>query len=420
MPPPAATGAPERRRGRSPRPPLPRGFGTIWTTVALDLVGFGIVLPVLPLYARRYHASAFTAGALVAAFSLAQLLASPVWGRVSDRIGRKPVLIVSLAGTAVGSLLTGLAGGLPLLFIGRLVDGASGASVSVAQASAADLAPPDQRARLFGLLGAAFGIGFVLGPAIGGALAPIDPRLPFFAAAAVAGLNAVVAVRRLPETRPAAPPIEAVAPARRAAWRAPGVVSLIAVSFLSLIAFSAFEGTFALFGQRRLDLHESSTYVVFFIIGVLIAVVEVGLVHPAVSRFGERGALQIGLVLNAAGLAILPAVHSRWWLAPSLILLTAGQGLVTPTLSSTVAGQVGHRDRGTVLGVQQSAGGLARVIGPAIGGLVFGHLGVGLPYAGGAVLVAAAAVGLALSPRPEPVAGEPTPDDDAPRERPIA
>src|SRR5438270_5773618 len=151
------------RRSRSS---LPAGFGTIWTTVALDLVGFGIVLPILPLYARRYHATPATAGVLVAAFSLAQFIGSPLWGRASDRIGRKPILIVSLVGTALGSLLTGLAGGLPLLFAGRLIDGASGGSVSVAQAAVADLAEPSQRARLLGLLGAAFGLGFVLGPAI--------------------------------------------------------------------------------------------------------------------------------------------------------------------------------------------------------------------------------------------------------------
>jgi DHA1 family tetracycline resistance protein-like MFS transporter len=414
------TRAPSRR---SARPPLPKGFGTIWTTVALDLVGFGIVLPILPLYAKRYHASAFTAGALVASFSLAQLIASPFWGRVSDRFGRKPVLIVSLVGTAIGSLFTGLAAGLPLLFIGRLVDGASGASVSVAQASVADLAQPDQRARLFGLLGAAFGLGFVLGPAIGGVLAPIDPRLPFFAAAAIAGINALVAVRRLPETRPASrQPAERVSAGVTPVWRMPAVLTLIGVSFLSLVAFSAFEGTFSLFGASRLHFRESSTYVVFFVIGVLIAVIEVGLVHPAVARFGERGALQLGLVCNAAGLAILPAVHSRWWLAPSLLLLTAGQGLVTPTLSSTVAGQVEHRRRGEVLGVQQSAGGLARVLGPSLGGLLFGSVGAGAPYAVGAVLVACAALALALSPRPiaPDAPGEPTPDDDAPQERPIA
>jgi DHA1 family tetracycline resistance protein-like MFS transporter len=390
----AGTSPRSTRRGRE-RAPLPKGFGTIWTTVALDLVGFGIVLPVLPLYARRYHASPFVAGCLVAAFSLAQLIASPFWGRVSDRIGRKPVLIVSLFGTAIGSLCTGLAGGLALLFIGRLIDGASGASVSVAQASAADLAAPSERARVFGLLGAAFGVGFILGPALGGALAPIDPRLPFLVAAAVAGINAVVAIRRLPETRATTTD----RPARTRAWAAPDVLAMMGVSFLSLVAFSAFEGTFSLFGQRRLGLHLTSTYLVFLVIGVLIAIVEVGMVHPAVAYLGERGSLQLGLILNALGLAVLPIVHSLWALAPSLVLLTAGEGLITPTLSSVVAGQVGERERGEVLGVQQSAGGLARVIGPALGGLAFGRLGVGWPYGAGAVLVVVASIALAVAPR---------------------
>ena len=385
-----------RRRSGRERTPLPPGFGVIWTTVALDLVGFGIVLPVLPLYARRYHASAGVAGALVAAFSLAQLLASPLWGRVSDRVGRKPVLLVSLFGTAVGSLLTGLAGALPLLFIGRLVDGASGASVSVAQASVADVAEPQQRPRLFGLLGAAFGLGFVLGPAIGGALSPISPRLPFFVAAAIATVNGLVAIRRLPETR-AARDVADGAGSRPAKWRSPGLIPLLSVAFLSLVAFSAFEGTFALFGDRRLGLHQSSIYVVFTVIGVLIAVDQVLLVHPVVARVGERRALGIGLGLNALGLATLPFVHARWELAPALVLLTAGQGLVTPTLSATVAGRVGADDRGRILGVQQSAGGLARVVGPAVGGLAFGRIGIWTPYAGGAALVALAAIVLSRS-----------------------
>ena len=147
------------------REPLPAGFATVWTSVAVDLVGFGIVFPLLPLYARRFGAGAATVGALFASFSVAQLLFAPVWGRLSDRVGRKPVLVLSLAGTAVGSLMTGLAGSLPLLFAGRIVDGMSGASVSVAHATVADVAPPAQRARLFGLLGAAFGVGFVAGPA---------------------------------------------------------------------------------------------------------------------------------------------------------------------------------------------------------------------------------------------------------------
>jgi multidrug resistance protein len=386
------------------RAALPPGFGTVWVTVAIDLIGFGIVLPVLPLYARRYHASPAVAASLVAAFSLAQLVMSPIWGRLSDRIGRKPVLIVSLAGTAVGSLLTGLAMGLPLLFAGRIVDGASGASVSVAHASVADMASPVERARLFGLLGAAFGLGFVLGPAIGGALSPIDPRLPFLVAAAIAGVNALVAVRRLPETHPHARRT-ARADRRTGAWRTPPVPTLIAVSFLSLVAFSAFEGTFSLFTHQRLGFGESATYVVFVVVGVLIAAVEIGLVHPAVSRYGERGTLQIGLVLNALGLALLPAVHSRWWLLPSLVLLTCGEGLIAPTLSSTVAGAVDQRARGEVLGVQQAAGGMARVVGPALGGVIFGAIGAGAPYAGGAAVVGLAALALAVARTPTTPAG---------------
>src|SRR5256714_14234825 len=173
-------------RSRGPRQPLPAGFGTIWTTVAVDLVGFGVVLPLLPLYAERFHASAFTVGAMFASFSVAQLLFAPVWGRISDRIGRKPVLILSLAGTAAGTLLTGLAGSLALLFVGRIVDGVSGASVSVAHAAVADVAPPEQRARLFGLLGAAFGGGFVAGPALGARAAVAGRPGPFRLSAGIA------------------------------------------------------------------------------------------------------------------------------------------------------------------------------------------------------------------------------------------
>src|SRR5438477_9294980 len=254
-------------RSRTRRQPLPPGFGTIWTTVAVDLVGFGVVLPLLPLYATRFHASAFTIGALFASFSIAQLIFAPVWGRVSDRVGRKPVLILSLAGTAAGTLLTGLAGSMVLLFAGRIVDGVSGASVSVAHAAVADVAAPRERARLFGLLGAAFGVGFVAGPAVGGLAALVDGRLPFFVAAAIAGINALVALRRLPETNrrragvAATPPwtpqtgledevvvldddADQPPPARRSLPR------LLVVAFVSLVAFSAFEVTFPLFGHE--------------------------------------------------------------------------------------------------------------------------------------------------------------------------
>jgi len=420
-----------RRSAERKRAPLPAGFATIWSTVAIDLVGFGIILPVLPLYAERYGASPATIGALLASFSVAQLLFAPVWGAVSDRIGRRPVLVVSLVGTAVGSLVTGLAGSLPLLFAGRLLDGASGASVSVAQASAADLAGPDQRARLFGLLGAAFGVGFVAGPAIGSLAALVDARLPFFVAAALAGINALVATRRLPETNPR----HISAPADRPMAVADGfgaegmggldpgaavadpltegpplgvsdsggarrlrLVRLMAVAFGSLVAFSAFEATFALFGERRLGFGLASTGAVFTGIGLLLALVEGGLVHPAVHRLGEIRTLRLALVVNAVGLLLLSAVHSWWLLVPALVALVLGQGLATPSLTAATASLASERRRGGILGLQQSAGGLARVIGPLLGGLAFQHVGVPAPYLAGAAVMLLCAVALTRVP----------------------
>ncbi|HEX3393154.1 MAG TPA: MFS transporter [Acidimicrobiales bacterium] len=415
--------SPERKRA-----PLPAGFGTIWSTVAIDLVGFGIILPVLPLYAERYGASPATIGLLLASFSIAQLLLAPVWGAVSDRVGRKPVLVLSLAGTAVGSLVTGLAGALPLLFVGRLLDGASGASVSVAQASAADLAGPGQRARLFGLLGAAFGVGFVAGPALGSLAALVDPRLPFFVAAALAGMNAVVATRRLPETNPRHVSARAERPVavadgigaegmggldpgaavdpdsdtsgerrspdgrRVAVAPGPGLTRLVVVGFGSLVAFSAFEATFALFGERRLGFGLASTGAVFTAIGLMLALVEGGLVHPAVRRLGEVRALRLALAVNAVGLVLLAAVHSWWVLVPALAALILGQGLATPSLTAATASVASESRRGGVLGLQQSAGGLARVVGPLLGGLAFQHIGIPAPYLGGAAIMVVCAL----------------------------
>jgi multidrug resistance protein len=385
-------------RSNQPRRPLPQGFGVIWTTVALDLIGFGILFPVLARYARDAGASPAMAGLLVASFSMAQLVFSPITGRLSDRFGRKPIIILSLAGTAVGSLLTGLAGSLWLLFLGRIIDGASGASVSVAQAAVTDVAPADERARLLGLLGAAFGAGFALGPAIGGVAALVSHRLPFFIAAAIAAVNAVAAVRRLPETHPRA--------ARRSTPRAtPGRVAadlrrLILATFVSLVAFSGFEATFSLLTEARFDLSESATYGVFFLIGMGLVFVQGGLIHPVVARLGETTTVRAGLACTAVGLALV-AVDDGWaTLTLALVLLVVGQGLASPTLSALVAGRSAHERRGLTLGFQQSASALARSVGPAVAGVLFGR-SVPAPYLAGAVLVVVALAVLPKSPEPQ-------------------
>jgi len=428
-------------RARS-RQPLPAGFGTVWSSVAVDLVGFGIVLPILPIYARRFHASPLEAALLVSAFSAAGFVCSPLWGRLSDRIGRRPVILISLAGTAVGSLLTGLAGGLPLLFAGRLVDGGSGASVAVAQAAAADLSPPGERTRLFGLLGAAFGVGFVAGPAIGALGALAGPRAPFLLAAGIAGVNALVAAARLPETRessgcgplaapsepsgraplaapsassgraplaapsgPSAgapraprdlgPPVGPPAPERPAALG--GVAALVAVAFAAMVAFSGFEATFALFGQRHLGFGIGSAAAVFTGVGAVIVVVQAGLVRPVVRRLGESRTLVAGLAANAAGLLLLAAATSWALAAPALLALTVGQGLVQTTMASALAGLSSPARRGRVLGAQQSASSLARVVGPAVGGALLGSQVGGGPYLLGAAMTGLALVGVVVS-----------------------
>ncbi|MGI8662080.1 MAG: MFS transporter [Acidimicrobiales bacterium] len=394
-----------RETTRRERRPLPPGFGVIWTTVALDLIGFGIILPVLPRFAADAGASPTTAGFLVASFSVAQLVFAPVWGRISDRVGRKPVLIVSLVGTAVGSLLTGLAGGaLVLLFLGRILDGASGASVSVAQAAVTDLAEPDQRPRLLGLLGAAFGAGFALGPAIGGVAALADHRLPFFIAAAIAGINAIVAVKRLPETRSGVTEASKAPLSDSRTGEAQGLLALITASFVAVVAFSGFEATFSLLTKVRFDLSESATYGVFFVIGIAIVVVQGALIHTVATRLGQTRTIRVGLSCNAVGL-LLVSLDTGWpSLAAGLVLLVFGQGLVTPTLASAVAGRARAERRGAVLGFQQSAGGLARVVGPSAGGALFEHVGVASPYVLGAVL-ALAAVAIVPGRAPAQVAG---------------
>ncbi|MEJ5255297.1 MAG: MFS transporter [Acidimicrobiales bacterium] len=399
---------------RSPtkaREALPAGYGVIWTTVAVDLVGFGIVVPILPQYAERFGVSGTVIGLLFASFSLAQLVFAPVWGRVSDRVGRKPVILISLFGTALGSLLTGLAWSIGVLFVGRVLDGASGASVSVAQAAVADVAPARDRARLMGMLGAAFGVGFVAGPAIGALAGLGGPHVPFFVAAAISFVNGLVAIRRLPETRPrltaspaghgpaghdaeaiaAAPALDGPGIAEPAHLATPNpievavIVRLIVVAFVGMVAFSGFEATFALLAERRFDLHISSTAAMFTAIGLGLVGVQAGLVGPVTRRLGESRSLRVGLVANGVGLALL-AVEGGWVsLAPALALLVVGQGIITPTLASAVSLKA-REQRGEWLGWQQSAGGVARVIGPVAAGALFQHVGVGAPYLLGAAL----------------------------------
>jgi multidrug resistance protein len=403
---------------------------TLWTTVALDLVGFGIVVPILGRYAERFGANGLQVGLLFASFSLAQLVCAPLLGRLSDRIGRKPVIVISLIGTAIGSLVTGAANSLWLLFAGRIIDGASGGSLSVAQAAVADISSPEQRPKLVGMMGAAFGVGFVLGPAIGGLSALGGPHVPFYVAAALAAANAIAAMVRLPETRPAgrrrrvdgkpltpsaghtiavangtsaaggsvaSGPSDASVTTGTSAAAGPGsplghlpkstvLRRLALVGFITTFAFAAFEATFSLFGKRRFDLDEGSAAAVFLGVGLVLVAIQGGLYGRIVERWGVGKVFRNGLVLVVAGLLVLAAATTWPVLIVALLLLSVGQGCASPSITAMVTDLAPHDQRGQALGFQQSAYAVARVIGPPIAGLLFDHAGVPSPYLAGAAL----------------------------------
>lgn len=366
------------------RTPLPRGFSAVWMAVAIDLLGFGIVIPLLPLYAESFDASPTMIGALFASYSLAQFVFSPIWGRVSDRVGRRPVLLITIAGSMIGSLILGLAGSIVGLFVGRIVDGASGASVGVARAVAADVAEPSERPRLMGLLGAAFGLGFVIGPVIGAISVVAGPSVPYFVAAGLSLVNLILGVIRLPETR------KSGAPDTAARIRPVGLVMVfILVSFVAITAFSAFEATFPLLADRRLSLDEGQIALVFAAIGVVLVATQGGLVGVLGRRLEDVTVIRIGLAANIVGFVLLAVAETWPPLALGLGALAVGQGLVTPALSSGIAAATAPGTSGVALGYQQSAGGLARVVGPLLGGWLFA-IGVSLPYWVTAAIAAAA------------------------------
>lgn len=370
---------------------LPKGFVTLWSTVALDLVGFGIVVPILGRYAERFGASGFEVGLLFASFSLAQLICAPLLGRLSDRIGRKPVILISLVGTAIGSFITAAAGALWVLFLGRILDGASGASVAVVQGAVTDIAPVEDRPRLLGLIGAAFGVGFVIGPALGGLAALGGSHLPFLVAGTLASINAVVAWFRVPETRAARS-----APVPRVKTRSVRLWDLAVVGFVAVTAFSGFEATFSLLMGERFGLAEAGVAAVFVFVGLTLVASQIVLIRPVNGALGTAGSLQAGLALNLVGFFALAVAESWVVLVPALMALTIGQGLVSPNLSTLVAGSVPDERRGEALGFQQGVNAAGRVTGPALAGVLFDHVDIGIdrgaPYVVGALLC-----GLALT-----------------------
>ena len=367
------------------RTPMPAGYWTIWTTVALDLVGFGIVVPILGRYAERFGANGLQVGLMFASFSIAQMVFAPILGRISDKVGRKPVIVFSLIGTAVGSFVTGAAGALWVLFLGRILDGASGASVAVAQGAVADIAPPEQRARLMGMLGAAFGVGFVVGPALGGLAALGGPHVPFYLAGTIAAINAVAAMIRLPETKPDTSHI--TQKHQRGSALSPALKRFALVGFLSMLGFAGFEATFSIWGQKQFGFTEGSASIVFVFVGITLVAVQGGLIGPLTEKLGSRKLLRIGLSLVAVGLLLLGFTTTWPMLFVALFLLSLGQGMSGPSGGALVAELAPVERRGEAIGYQQSTAAFGRVAGPVMAGALFDHVGISSPFLVSGILI---------------------------------
>jgi MFS family permease len=397
-------------------------LGIVAMTMFLDLLGFGIIIPLMPHFARSFGATPLAYGLLAASYSLMQFLFVPVWGRLSDRVGRRPVLLISIGGSVVSFVLLGAARSLGMLFAARILSGISASNLSVAQAYVADVTAPEERARGMGLIGAAFGLGFVVGPFVGGELSQLELALPlglhlhagtapFFFSAMLSAINWGLACALLPESLPlanrAAAAIRFLDLRRLEGVFAHREISgLFAVSFLFTMAFSMMEQSLILFGEDRLGMRGLDAGKLLGFVGVLIVLVQGGLVGRLVRRFGEGRLVVAGAAFMVPGLLLIPlapASHAAGYavLYAAMVPLAVGNGLLHPSLHALVSRRSQGDEQGGVLGLNQSLSSLARVAGPTAGGLLFQTLGIGTPFlAGGAIMMAAVAVAVSAGRPP--------------------
>ena len=349
----------------------------IFTTVFIDLVGFGIVIPVLPFYAEgtAFNATPRMVGLLFASYSIMQLIFSPILGGLSDKHGRRPVLLLSIIGTGIGFLVLGLAKTVLMLFIGRILDGITGGNISTAQAYIADITTKENRAKGMGLIGAAFGLGFIFGPAIGGILSQWGIHVPFFFAAALCFANAVLLYFRLPETVTADHPAKHKAGGR--SWRQvanalkqPRLGFVLIIYFLFIVAFSIMTTSFSLYTMFRFGYDAQHTGYLFAYVGLIAVIIQGGLIGRLVKRFGELPLVIFGAFCFAISLFAVPFVGpAAGGLAGLLIgggVFSMGNSLATPALTSLASKSVDASQQGVVLGVTQSTASLARAVGPSL------------------------------------------------------
>src|SRR6266851_4400751 len=365
----------------------------LFLTVFIDLLGFGIVIPFLPMFAERMGVGAVGIGLVLSIYSLMQFLCAPVLGRISDRVGRKPIIMLGLLGSSLGYLVYGFADSFFWLLAARAIHGACAATISTAQAYVADTTDERDRAKGMGLVGAAFGLGFVLGPALGGILGHSSLRTPVFFASALTFANFIFAAFRLPEShypdrsarldlRQFIAPIVAL-PRELLRHR---LARMFAIAFLLTFSFAALEATFALMVPAVYGYGAFGIGVLLAFTGLIQAIAQGYLLGPIAHKVGEARLLRLGLIAMALGLAPMGTIASHGALLAMLAVIAVGYGFASPSIASLISRNTESHLQGEVLGVNQSALSLARICGPIAGGVLYQTMGASAPYIGGAAI----------------------------------
>ena len=380
-----------------------RVLALILFTIFLDVLGYGILVPAIPYLIEPFSKSALTVGVLMTSFSIAQFFAAPVLGALSDRWGRRPVLLYSILGGGIAYFAFGFATALWVFFAARVVDGLSGGNLATAQAYITDVTPAKERAQKFGLIGAVFGLGFVIGPALGGLLSHyISLQAPAFAGGILSLIAVCFGYFMLPETlsktkrKTAKLACSNFNPLGQL-WRFISVKSIMLIfvaRFMLMFAMTIMRSNFPVYARERLSFDPLHIGIYYAVLGFLIAAVQGGAIKPLVRTIGEARTTQYGFISMVCGLAIMSFSPDLIFVCISALFIGVGHGMAFPALTSLISNSVNDADQGAVLGAQASVNSLAMMLAPFMAGLAFDHISMGAPYMMGVLVLA---IGLFVS-----------------------
>ena len=362
----------------------------IFLIIFVNLLGFGIILPLLPYYVESFGAGAITIGLITATYSLFQIISAPILGDLSDRYGRRPVLVISVFGTALSFGLLGIANSIPLLFLSRIIDGATGGNISTAQAYIADITTKENRTQGMGIMMAAFSLGFILGPALGGMLSVYGYAVPAFVAGGVALFATILAYFFLPESHKVDKTKNNIAKKKKFvifsfrdffdALTHPEIGLMLSISFMTMFAFSLMQGTFALFTEHSLHLTAKTNGLIFAYLGLVGIIVQLFLLKQILKRITEHRATIISITLLAISLALIALSTNLTILLLAVTLLALGNAVSRPLIAGHISKLTPDSEQGNVAGMNQSVGSVARLIGPLLGTFLYSQIGTKSPY----------------------------------------